>query len=141
MVLSPSEPLPADINDSSIVCRLVYKKFSVMFPGDAGIETERRIVRKKGGPLKSTVLKVAHHGSDTSSSPIFLRAVAPEVAVISCRERDSQRWSPKAVLAIKARGSKIYRTDHDGTVIIESNGDGYTIKTLGDGLDQSPPRG
>ena len=112
-VLSPSEPLLADVNDCSIVCRLSYGDFSVMLPGDAGVEAERGILRRKGGPVKSTVLKVAHHGSDTATSPTFLRAVAPEVAVISCKERDSQRWSPKAAHAIKALGIKIYRTDHD----------------------------
>ncbi len=139
-VLSPSDPLPADVNDSSIVCRLSYGDFSVMLTGDAGVEAERRVLRRKGGPIKSTVLKVAHHGSATSTSPPFLRAVAPEVAVISCKERDSQRWSPKAAHAIKARGIRICRTDHDGTIIVESDGKGYTLKTLGQGLDEDPPR-
>lgn len=139
-VLAPFDPLPDDVNDCSIICRLSYGDFSVMLPGDAGVEAERRALRKKAGPFKSTVLKVAHHGSDTSTSPAFLRAVAPEVAVISCKERDSQSWAPKAAHRIKVRGTRICRTDHDGTIIIESDGKGYTVKTLGEGLDIESPK-
>lgn len=137
-ILAPAEPLPADVNDCSVICRLSYGNFSVMLPGDAGIEAEKRALRRRGVLFKSTVLKVAHHGSDTSTSPAFLRAVAPEVAVISCKERTSERWDPKAVHPIKVRRIKIYRTDHDGTIIVESDGKGYTVRTLGEGLDEVP---
>jgi competence protein ComEC len=128
------------VNDCSIVCRLSYGNFSIMLTGDVGAEEERKILRRRRRPLNSTVLKVAHHGSVTSTSAPFLRAVAPRVALISCKERDSLRWAPKAVQALKARGVKIYRTDHDGTIIIESDGNGYTVKALGEGLDEAPPR-
>jgi competence protein ComEC len=138
-ILGPSDPLPADVNDCSIICRLSYGNFSVMLPGDAGVEAEQRVVRRKTAPVKSTILKVGHHGSSTSTSPPFLRAVSPEVAVISCKERDSHGWAPKAMQPIKVRAIKIYRTDHDGTVIVESDGKGYTVKTLGEGLDEAPP--
>ncbi|HOE28070.1 MAG: MBL fold metallo-hydrolase [Candidatus Aureabacteria bacterium] len=139
-VLNPGEPLPSDVNDCSVVCRLSYGDFSIMLAGDVGVEEERRILRQRRVPLGSTVLKVAHHGSTTSTSAPFLRAVAPKVALISCKERDSQQWAPKVVQPLKARGVRIYRTDHDGTIIIESDGNGYTVKTLGEGLDEAPMR-
>jgi beta-lactamase superfamily II metal-dependent hydrolase len=131
-ILSPRDPLPRDVNDCSIVCRLVYGDVSIMFTGDAGEDMERKIVQH-GGVLKSTALKVPHHGSKTSSSSPFLRAVNPAIAVISCREKERRgTGAPHAVHKLKTRRSDIYRTDQDGTILFESDGKTYIIKTLGD---------
>jgi len=72
------------VNNSSIVLRIVYGKTSFLFTGDAEREAEARIL-DSGAMIESTVLKVGHHGSDTSTSYPFLREVMPEYAVISRR--------------------------------------------------------
>jgi competence protein ComEC len=126
-ILSPSEPLPRNLNNCSIVCRLVYGEISVMFTGDAEAEAEGTIMRRNLG-IKSTILKVGHHGSNTSTSPPFLRAVAPEAAIISCSRKDSGN-SPPAESSLKRRGVTVYRTDIDGTILVESDGEDYTVKT------------
>jgi competence protein ComEC len=125
-VLSPTEPLSKNLNNCSIVCRLVYGEISVMFTGDAEVAAEKAIMRRNLN-IKSTILKVGHHGSDTSTSPTFLRAVAPKVAIISCGRRDSGN-SPHAESTLKGRGVTVYRTDIDGTILVESNGEDYIVK-------------
>lgn len=127
-VLSPTEPFFENLNNCSIVCRLVYGKISVMFTGDAETEAERTIMRRNLD-MKSTILKVGHHGSNTSTSPTFLRAVAPKVAIISCGRKDSGN-APAAESPLKRRGVKVYRTDVDGTILVESDGGkDCTVKT------------
>jgi competence protein ComEC len=86
-VLWPREPLltetNSDLNNNSIVLRLGYGEVSFLFTGDAEKEAEKILLNQKT-LLKSTILKVGHHGSNTSSSPEFVKAVKPEVAVIMC---------------------------------------------------------
>jgi len=126
-ILHPSEPLPKNLNNCSIVSRLVYGEISFMFTGDAEVEAERTIMRRNLD-IESTILKVGHHGSDTSTSPTFLRAVDPEVAIISCGKKDSGN-SPPAERSLKRHGVTVYRTDIDGTILVESDGKDYTVKT------------
>lgn len=127
-ILSPREPLSNDINDCSIVCRLVYGNTSIMFTGDAGEKIEKQIIRR-GGIIRSNVLKVAHHGSSSSTSALWLNAVAPQVAVISCKERE---FDPSAVRKLNKRGTKLFRTDLNGTILLVSDGEKYTIKPAGE---------
>lgn len=128
-ILSPTDPLPKNLNNCSVMSRLVYGNVSFLFTGDAEVEAEKTIMRKNLG-IRSTVLKVGHHGSSTSSSPTFLRAVAPKAAVISCGTKESG-YAPDAEAKLRRQGVKIYRTDLDGTVVVESDGKDYTVKTLG----------
>ncbi len=126
-ILSPTDPLPENANDCSIVSRLVYGSISVMFMGDAEAEAEKAIMGRHFS-IKSTVLKVGHHGSSTSSSLTFLRAVDPKVAVISCAMKDSGN-APPAESKLMRRGTKVYSTEVDGTILIESDGKGYEVRT------------
>ncbi len=121
----------SDANNCSIVFRMQYGKFSMMFTGDNECEGEERILEIfPGASLASTVLKVGHHGSRTSTSDQFLAAVAPEVAIISCGKRNKFKHPHKSTLEkLEAKGIRTYRTDRDGAVIITSNGNQYNIKT------------
>jgi beta-lactamase superfamily II metal-dependent hydrolase len=128
-ILGPTDPLPRKINDCSIVGRLVYGNVSFMLTGDAEAKAEKAIMRRHSG-IRSTVLKVGHHGSKTSTTPTFLRAVMPRVAIISCGTKASGN-DPDAEAKLRRRGVKVYRTDVDGTIIVDSDGKDYTVTTLG----------
>lgn len=77
------------INNNSLVCKMVYQKFSILFTGDVEEIAENAILKKYKNTklLKSTLLKVAHHGSKSSSTEEFLKAVEPQIALIRCRTR------------------------------------------------------
>jgi len=128
-ILSPTDPLPKKINNCSIVSRLVYGNVSFMLTGDAEAEIEKTIMRRHFG-LKSAVLKVGHHGSRTSTTPTFLRAVAPKVAIISCGTKATGN-DPDAEDKLRRQGVEVYRTDLNGTIIVDSNGKDYSVTPLG----------
>lgn len=75
------------LNNNSIVAKLTYGKFQMLFTGDIEQIAEEKIVEKYGDKLKSTVLKIAHHGSNTSSIESFIRAVKPEIVLIGVRQK------------------------------------------------------
>jgi beta-lactamase superfamily II metal-dependent hydrolase len=121
--------LGADLNEDSIVAKLIYKNKSFLFVGDAGDKTETELLAEKIN-LQADVLKVGHHGSETSSSLNFLRAVSPKFAVIECG-LNNQFGFPKAdtLWRLAKVGAQIFRTDLNGTVKIRT--DGETIKISG----------
>lgn len=122
----------SDPNNTSIVLRVTYGSTSFLFTGDAERETENYLVNS-GQTLKSTVLKVGHHGSDTSTSYLFLRSVMPEYAVISVGKGNSYGHPTDNVLSrLRDADTTLYRTDMHGDVICYSNGSAvsfYTGKT------------
>lgn len=122
--LGPEE-ITDDYNEDSLVCRLVYHDVSFLFTGDAGEQSEKRML-DSGYDLSSTVLKVGHHGSRDSSCYQFLRAVAPTYAVISVAS-NSEYGHPhaEALSRLYDSGAVIYRTDRNGTVVFRS--DGYAL--------------
>lgn len=108
-------------NDGSIVARLSYGDTSVMLTGDATIKTEKIILEDlKRENLKSMVLKVGHHGSRTSSSDAFVKAVAPRYALIS-DAKDNKYGHPhqEVVDLFSEIGAKIMRTDLLGTIVMK----------------------
>ena len=129
-ILAPDKSLlkDTDTNESSIVAKLVYGQFSMMLTGDAEKESESLMVKRFGKELKSSVLKAAHHGSSSSSSPEFLKAVAPEAVVISlAANNDFHHPHPSTMERYKKANMKIFRTDTDGTVQIISDGKTYAV--------------
>lgn len=97
-ILSPKgEVLFEESNSTSILGRLVYGESEFMLTGDAGVDIEE-IVLKEGGDIDSDVLKLGHHGSKTSSSINFLKAVDPEVVIISAGENNSYGHPHKEVM-------------------------------------------
>lgn len=112
----------SDTNNTSIVLRIIHGGNSFLFTGDAERETEATIL-EAGCDLSSTVLKVGHHGSETSTSYPFLREVMPSLAVISVGEGNSYGHPDDATLSrLRDAEVTVYRTDIHGTVIVESNG-------------------
>ena len=117
----------SDVNSNSVVARLTYGTFSVLFTGDAEGPTEAWLLRS-GSDLHANVLKVAHHGSRYASSARFLTAVGPSIAVVSVGTGNVYRHPAAGTLARLARaGAKVYRTDVDGTVTIETDGATLTV--------------
>ncbi len=114
-------------NDDSVVVRLVYRDVAFLLPGDVEVEVEQQLVRA-GAYLRSTVLKVPHHGSKTSSSQAFLEAVQPQIAVISVGQ-DNRFKHPSDEVLERLEGMLVYRTDQDGTVSIASDGHRLWIET------------
>ncbi|NLA76226.1 MAG: MBL fold metallo-hydrolase [Clostridiales bacterium] len=126
-VLSPSRQYD-DLNNMSVVLHFVYGSSSFLFTGDAETEAEKDIL-KSGFDMTSDVLKVGHHGSDTSSSEKFIKSVKPLYAVISCGAGNSYNHPhAKIVNRISSLGIEILRTDVSGTIVIGSDGKEY--KTL-----------
>jgi len=122
----------SDSNSNSIVFRLQYGKFSMMFTGDNEEEGEQRILEHfSPSDLASTILKVGHHGSRTSTSPPFLEAVNPKAAIISCGRKNKFRHPHKVTLdKFKTKGIKLYRTDQDGAVVIRTDGKEYGVTNM-----------
>jgi len=117
-----------NLNNSSIVNRLVYKNNSFLFMGDAEKELEDELLNKKSN-LSADVLKIGHHGSDTSSSKEFLEAVGPQISVIEVGEDNKFNHPSLRILKrLERMGIETYRTDRDGTVRIMSNGENIIVK-------------
>ncbi len=114
-------------NDNSLVIKIIYKKISFLFTGDVENEAEYAIVQS-GYNISATILKVPHHGSDTSSSDTFIDAVNPEVAIISVgKDNKFGHPSPSTIARYKERGIKIYRTDYYGDITVITDGNKYEI--------------
>jgi competence protein ComEC len=111
-----------DRNDGSVVGRLTYGELSVMLTGDAETPAESDILQD-GRPLRAMVLKAGHHGANTSSSELFLQAVAPGVVVISVgRENSYGHPHPAMLERAAAIGAIVLRTDELGTLEMASDG-------------------
>ena len=97
-----------------------YKNTSFLFMGDAEKETE---VKLQDEDVQADVLKVGHHGSDTSSTTAFLEKVSPKYAIISCGKNNKYGHPDSTVLQnLESIGSAVLRTDQLGTIIIRSDG-------------------
>ncbi len=132
-ILHPSEPLPENMNDCSIVIRLRYGKVGFLFTGDAEREAEGAML-DSGADLSATVLKVAHHGSRTSSSPWFLEAVKPTVAVIMVGAGNSYGHPHRmTLLNLQDYMDRVYRTDLDGDVVMTTDGTTFEVRTARSG--------
>ena len=110
------------LNNNSIVCKMNYKKFSMLFTGDIEEIAEKQILQEYKNNvqlLKSTILKVAHHGSKTSSIKEFVNAVNPKIALIGVGENNKFGHPNEDILTrLKTRGTRIYRTDQNGEILV-----------------------
>lgn len=119
--------VPEDTNNTSIVIRIVYGDTSFLFTGDAEQETEEKIL-ESGQDIESTVLKVGHHGSSTSTSQAFLDAVSPTYAVISCGKDNSYGHPHSETFAkLASAGVEVLRTDELGDIYCTSDGTEVTF--------------
>jgi competence protein ComEC len=120
-----------DENNNSLVTRVSLGEVSVLIPGDIMRPAEMELVALTGDQLKSTVLIAPHHGSRTSSSEEFLKAVAPQAVFISCADRPGSGIPHPLVLERYERhGARAYRTDRDGAIQLTSDGRRMAITTF-----------
>lgn len=109
------------INNNSIVCKMIKGNFSILFTGDIEEPAEEKIVElyENKNTLKSTILKIAHHGSKSSSTQYFLDLVKPKIALIGVGENNKFGHPNQGVLErLKEMNVKIYRTDIDGQIVV-----------------------
>jgi beta-lactamase superfamily II metal-dependent hydrolase len=119
----------SDENANSIVARVSYGAFSMLFTGDSERETEERLL-EQGETLAARVLKVAHHGSRHSTTRAFLERVRPEVAVISCGADNEYGHPAQETLDRLRRWVRaVHRTDLEGEIVLRSDGRRYEIHT------------
>jgi beta-lactamase superfamily II metal-dependent hydrolase len=110
---------PDELNDNSVVLRLVYRDVSFLLTGDIAAAGEQALL--ESGSVRSTVLKVAHHGSDGSSLASFLEAADPAVAVISAGAENTY-GHPSPTTLLRLAGVPLLRTDVNGSVRFETDG-------------------
>jgi competence protein ComEC len=114
-------------NDRATMLRVEFGLASVLLASDVEAAGERALL-DAGVPLAATVLKVGHHGAATSSTAPFLAAVRPAVAVVSVGARNPYGHPDAGALArLAAVGARVYRTDRDGAVLVETDGRTLTV--------------
>ncbi len=121
VIAPPSEAeggLFSETNDNSVAILLTYGTARVLLAGDAEAREEEYMANGPyTGPL--TVLKVTHHGSNTSSTPLFLSRFRPKIAVIQCgADNPYGHPTPETLERLQRTGAKIFRNDEDGDVIV-----------------------
>lgn len=129
-VLSPAEQ-SNNLNNMSVVLRLDWGESSFLFTGDAEKEVEKQILSGAYAEyLNVDVLKLGHHGSGTSSTANFLKAVTPRYGVISCgADNDYGHPHEKTILKLERLGTRVLRTDTMGSIRMRTNGKTITVET------------
>ena len=123
----------ADPNDASTVARIRVGAVSMLMTGDAEREEEEWLLGNRAGELRSDVLKVAHHGSNTSSTGAFLDAVRPRVALIPVGAGNLYGHpSPEILRSLATRGVLVLRTDRHGPVIARTDGRAIEMEAMGE---------
>lgn len=118
-----------DTNDTSIILKIAYGETSFLFTGDAEYDGEHAVL-DSGADLSATVLKVGHHGSDTSTCYPFLRAVMPQYAVISVGAGNSYGHPADDTLSkLRDAGVEVFRTDLQGDIFCSSDGKTVSFET------------
>jgi competence protein ComEC len=123
-----TEEVISDLNEHSLVAKLIYKKISVLFTGDLDESVENVLIKGKAD-IKADVLKVPHHGSVYSTHQSFLDVVRPSAAVISVGKNTFGHPSPVVLDRLKSFGVKVFRTDQSGAIILRSDGNKIKIST------------
>jgi beta-lactamase superfamily II metal-dependent hydrolase len=129
--LAPEEPLLAegrnDVNENSVVLMMTYRcvacgaPFRMLFTGDAGAQTEARMLAS-GADVRADILKVGHHGSAYSSTPAFIAAVHARSALISVGRHNLFGHPAAHTLAtLRDAGAIVYRTDLCGAITVDAN--------------------
>jgi competence protein ComEC len=129
---NPPDPLMSgtgsDINNNSVVLRITYGSIDFLFTGDVESQAEAAILGR-GPALEAEVLKVAHHGSDSSSTAAFLAEVGPEAAVISVGASNPYGHpSAQTLERLRSAGATGYRTNLHGAILVETDGTTYGVQ-------------
>lgn len=131
-VLGIAHPSGRDPNEFALVFALHYNAFDALFTSDIGSEQEQLLLAGHNDEALTgvDVLKVAHHGSKFSSSTGFLGSVHPKIAVIEVGKNSYGHPSPQTIARLKDIGASVFRTDVDGDVVVTTNGDRWSFKTV-----------
>ncbi|AFV24481.1 competence-like protein [Methanolobus psychrophilus R15] len=132
-ILNPGK-LTGNLNDDSVVLKLTYGDVSFLFTGDAETHAENKMI-VAGYDINSDILKVAHHGSRSSTDSDFLQQVNPEVCIIMVGT-DNRYGHPHQEIIDRFNlfGCELYRTDLDGDIVVKTDGKEYSIETQNKGL-------
>ncbi len=114
-----------DLNEDSAVLEVGWRDFRALLMGDAGMVAERAFAGTVG---RVDVLKVGHHGSRTASSASFLAEARPQVAVVSVGQTRYGHPTPEAIGRLRAAGARIWRTDREGHITVETDGHEFTVR-------------
>ncbi|HBC94523.1 MAG TPA: MBL fold metallo-hydrolase [Pelotomaculum sp.] len=129
-VLAPVGSSYNDLNNYSAVIKITYREVSFLLEGDAESESEKEMLNS-GADVRADVLKVGHHGSNSSTSPAFLSMVKPEYAVISLgADNDYHHPHPTTIARLKKAGVDILRTDERGTIVFTTDGKSINVETI-----------
>ena len=125
-IIAPNKENYSDLNDFSAVIEITYCNNKFLFMGDAGIEIENELTKN----LKADVIKIGHHGSNTSSSKSFVNKVQAKYAIITVGNKNKYNHPYEEIIERwKNIGAKIYRTDLNGNIIVTSDGNKIEITT------------
>lgn len=125
-ILGPDECSDTGPNDDSVVLRLRYGEATILFPGDAERPAQQDLLND-ADPMEAAVLKVPHHGGDTSLEA-FLQRVGAEVAVVSVGPNEYGHPVPEVLAALERTGAMVFRTDEVGDVTIQFTPEGLSVQ-------------
>lgn len=129
-VLAPLSAHHEEENDRSLVLRLTHGNLKILFTGDIEAEAEAELTQHYGSTLAADILKVPHHGSRTSSTPAFLAAVQPQLAVISAGQNNRFHHPHSEVVErYHQAGIALKQTQRDGAVCVCSQGEKWWVET------------
>ena len=130
-IVAPVKDYGNDLNNWFVGIRLIYGSNSFLMCGDAESQAESDML-ERGMPLKADVLKAGHHGSSTSTSSVFLKAVSPSYVVIQCGKDNSYGHPHKETMEkLEKAGCQVLRTDEYGTITASSDGTQITWNVPG----------
>ncbi|MCC4772024.1 MBL fold metallo-hydrolase [Methanosarcina sp. DH2] len=125
-VLNPGPEYSDEPNENSVVLKVIYGEVSFLLMGDAGLETEEKLI-DSGHDLDSDILKVGHHASGSGSGETFISAVSPEISVIEVGSGNDYGHPHTEVIERLQKASMVYRTDLDGSIVVTTDGSTYTV--------------
>ncbi len=130
-VLWPPVPeVTKDWNTNSLVLRLRYGDFRALLAGDFNTAGEEILLQDGEADLQAEVLKVGHHGAGDSTGPGFLEAVSCRIAVVSVGENPWGYPDEEALRCLEESGVRLYRTDREGTIVLEAGRDGSVRRRI-----------
>jgi competence protein ComEC len=122
-----------DPNDASLVARVRIGAVTMLVTGDAEAGEERWLLEHLGQSLRADILKVGHHGSNTSSTPDFIDAVRPRLALVSVGAGNMYKHpSPEVLRTLAAAGATTLRTDRVGTIVVRTDGRKIEVEAAGE---------
>ena len=139
LFLAPNSDTYEDLNNYSAVLKITFGKVSFLLTGDAEDVSEEEMLNG-GQDLQATVLKVGHHGSTSSTTKAFLKAVSPRCAVISVGVKNDYGHPAQVTLnKLADAGVQVYRTDQDGTIVATSDGETVKLEKTGKTIPSNLP--